>query len=105
MQPLRHPEVLSFKLPTEFVHYLLEQHAHPTTLIVCSTREAFLQELLASIQTTGNPSTPKSVTESLDEESQEAPLHPLLLHTVNLIAASKTINLAFCQTLQHLRAF
>jgi hypothetical protein len=104
MQGLRDPSVLLFNLPTEFLEHILEEDI-PTTLIVCSTREAFLQELLASLHIAAPASQPDSTVEENEGESHEPELHSLLLPTIHLIATSKNIKLVFCHTLQHVRAF
>jgi len=103
MQTHNIPEVLPFTLSTELLEHLLED-AGPHTLIVCSTREAFLQELLATVHMamSARPNPPILTEDAMDNEGQ---FHSFLVPSMNLIATSKNIRLVFCHTLQHLRAF
>ncbi|KAI9772548.1 MAG: hypothetical protein M1840_000753 [Geoglossum simile] len=82
------PLVLHPLLPSEFLEYLLTHLSSPTktTLIVCSTRETFLHELLACV-TSGSTR------------------HALVVPTLHLISASRAVQLAFTPTLHHLRAY
>lgn len=84
---------------TEFVDYVLKSHASPTTLVVCSTRESFLQHLHSDIQI--NLSVPPDSQENNDVGAS----HPFLISTIHLLASSRTIQLVFVPTLPHLRAY
>lgn len=104
--PFAHtPIALAPLLCTDFVNFILRHHTSPTTLIICSSREAFLQEIQACINYTHprDPSTDSSNEPSFD--ASHAALHPLLVPTIHLIAKSRSVNLAFTPTLPHLRAY
>jgi hypothetical protein len=105
MQAFKTPEMLTFNLPTEFLERLLEADIS-TTLIVCSTRTAFIQDLLACVpsRTPNNPPS-NSPLEHLDEASLEHEPGPFLVPTIHLVATSSKIRLVYCHTLEHLRAF
>lgn len=93
-----HPIALPPLLAAEFLDYISQHHHSPTTLIICSTREAFLQQLQISII----HQTPTQV--STTDSAPSTPLH--LLHpTIHRIAISRTIALAFTPTVPHLRAY
>lgn len=94
------PIALPPMLCTELVNYVLFRHRSPTTLIICSTRESFLEDLQACIKST----RPQTQSEDLDEDLS-ASSHHLLIPTIHQIALSRTINLAFTPTLPHLRAY
>lgn len=96
------PIALAPLLCTDFIDFILHHHTTRTTLIICSSREAFLQEVQACINNT-HPREPTA--ESSDESSTDPPLHPLLIPTIHLIAKSRSVNLAFVPTLPHLRAY
>ena len=84
----------------DIVQYVLKQHAQPTILVVCCTREAFLENLRAAIHYADrNPEEP------LEDSNHLEDLHPLLVPTIHLLAISHTVNIAFTPTLTHLKAF
>jgi len=85
-------------LLTEFIGYVLQNHKAPTTLVICSSRETFLDELRACIDNT------QSLSASRTEEGSKE-MHALLTPTIHLIAKSQSVKLAFVPTLPHLRAF
>ena len=85
---------------TNLVNYLLQSHSVPTTLVICSSREAFLEGLQAVIHHT-HP------MDHLDHSNHgnSGLVHPLLIPTIHLLATSRTVTLAFTPTLPHLRAY
>jgi len=99
MRPQKTRVALPPMLCSGFLEYVLKYHKSPTTLVICSTREAFLEDLLASIKNT--PSQEPSASQTSDEHTP----HPLLIPTIHLIAKSQSINVIFAPTLPHLRAF
>ncbi|KAL9072524.1 MAG: hypothetical protein Q9161_003536 [Pseudevernia consocians] len=99
------PIALAPLLCTDFIDFILRHHTSPTTLIICSSREAFLQELQACIKYTHlRDPTADSGNEPPSDDCHPA-LHPLLVPTIHLIAKSRSVNLAFAPTLPHLRAY
>ncbi|KAI9880603.1 MAG: hypothetical protein M1830_001954 [Pleopsidium flavum] len=115
------PLVLSLASPLDFLDYILAHHTFPTTLIICSTREVFLQHLLTSIHDTHSqrpppsqssaqspPSSPPTTNAPPPKQSPQPPKqpHPLLLPpTLQTLASTTSITLAFTPTLTHLRAY
>ena len=85
---------------TDIVHYILKEHRQPTILVVCSTREAFLENLRAAIH-----HADRSREELPEDCNQSEDSHPLLVPTIHLLATSSTMNIAFTPTLSHLKAF
>lgn len=80
---------------TTFLQHITRYHTEPSTIIVCLSREEFLKRLLAECQES-----------DVDEFSHlEEYRHPLLIPTIQLLATSRTINLAYMPTLMHLRAY
>ncbi|KAI9821754.1 MAG: hypothetical protein M1827_002335 [Pycnora praestabilis] len=98
------PIVRANILPSELFEYVLEHHTAPTNIIICSTREAFLTELLTSVHN-AHPPAPPGDAEAQESLHDPTPTHPLLIPTIHLLFTSSTINIAFCPTLQHLRAY
>ena len=94
------PMALPSMLCTDFIDFIIQYHDAPTTLVICSSREAFLAELQTSIQ----PAPPESPSAS-PSNGLPIPLHPLLIPTIHLIARSRSVSLAFAPTLPHLRAY
>lgn len=64
------------------------------TVVICSTRESFLEEMYASMSDVDG-----------NEDRDDGAAHPLLVPTIHQLAISRTINLAFAPTLAHLRAY
>lgn len=83
----------------DFIEYVLQNHVAPTTILVCSSREMFLESLQLSLQI-DDPLQGSGLT----GESDDIP-HPLLVPTIHQLATSKTISMAFTPTIPHLRAY
>src|SRR5436305_11095716 len=108
--PLPVPLALTSCLPTELLTFVLRQ-IPPTTVIICSTRNAFLFALLKGTyqpdpQPEGDrtamegsrqpalPSVVPSIAEDDDPGSPELPpKHPLLIPTLQQISCSRHVNL------------
>ena len=100
------PIALAPLLCTDFMDFILRHHTPPTTLVICSTREAVLQELQANMDNTHpRESTVDPNDESSTDGTEKSLRHPLLVPTIHLIAKSRSVNLAFAPTLPHLRAY
>lgn len=84
--------IVFYNQVTEFLHHILYNNARPTILIVCSTRDRFLEQLYAAIHTqTDNQGRPES--------------HELLTMSIGMLSKASRVRLAFCPTLEHLRAY
>lgn len=81
----------------ELVEYVIQRHKVPTTIVVCTSREEFLQNLQRSLDTESADQGPTGI--------QINELHPLLIPTIHQLATSSTIEVAFTPTLPHLRAY
>lgn len=86
---------------TDLINYILQSHSVPNTLVVCSTREAFLEHLQTTIHHMHNDI---NTTDHPNEGTPNSP-HPFLIPTIHLLATSRTVNLAFTPSLLHLRAY
>ncbi|KAJ5620005.1 hypothetical protein N7510_003989 [Penicillium lagena] len=80
------PRIIGCELITDFVQRLLDTAHTDTHLIICGSRDGFLAQLSAVIQ------------------SQQAPNHELPSKTIAILAKSSKIQLAFCPSLESLRA-
>lgn len=81
------PVLLPAQSPSDFLSYALK-HSSParaTTLLICSSRQVFLDSLKAAVR--------------------DAPDHHLLHATLQQIASSKSISVAYLPTISHLRAY
>lgn len=87
-------------LCSDFVDYVLKYHRAPSTLVICSTREAFLEDLQASVKNaqSENPSASQITNEGTSQ-------YDILVPTIHLITKSQSIHIVFVPTLPHLRAF
>ncbi|KAL8698212.1 MAG: hypothetical protein Q9224_001951 [Gallowayella concinna] len=83
----------------EFIEYILHLHGHPTTVIICSSREAFLENLQSSLNAV-NSDDPPTVTGEMQDM-----VHPLFIPTIHQLAASKSVVMVFASSLPHLRAY
>jgi hypothetical protein len=96
----------------DFVNSILHNSSNFTTLVVCSTREKFLERLAAGLakelHTHGNnndhPGEWGEQLQLLGAEAQKSPLG-LLSNTPSTIANSRRVKLVFCFSLAHLRAY
>lgn len=86
MQPI----VLEGIKVDELVTLLLEKHTAPSTLIVCGTSDSFIQSL-------------NRATEATDT-TQDQP-HPLLVNTLRVLGQSRTLHVAFCPSVDAVRAY
>ncbi|OOF97100.1 hypothetical protein ASPCADRAFT_143251 [Aspergillus carbonarius ITEM 5010] len=75
---------------TDFLQHILNQDAPLTLLLVCSTRELFLEQLLAA---------------SHMQPAEAVDRHHMLTKTIGLLSKSRRIKLIFCPMLEHLRAY
>lgn len=83
----------------ELIDYILKAPTAPTTLVICASRESFLQHLQADVQSAPSVSSPS------DQNNDNTALHRLLIPTIHLLAATRSIRLAFTPSLPHLRAY
>lgn len=98
---------------SHFIHFLIKSHAVPTNLIICSSRETFLQDLIDELN---NPPTTASASEQEQHQDDtgsppekrsakaSSSLQALLLPTLDILSASSTVTVAFCPDLTHLLA-
>ncbi|KAE8362852.1 hypothetical protein BDV27DRAFT_13639 [Aspergillus caelatus] len=75
---------------TDLIQYILDHDASRTVLIICSTRDAFLKQLLAIARA---------------RSSETAESHPILTKTIGLLSDSNRIKVVYCPTLENLRAY
>lgn len=75
---------------TDFLQHLLHNVADTTVLVICSTRDTFLEQLY------------DDVSSHAQDAAEE---HALLTKSLGTLSRSSGIQLAFCPTLEHLRAF
>ncbi|MCJ1250327.1 hypothetical protein MMC30_007553 [Trapelia coarctata] len=83
-----------------FLTFILKPRTSPSTLIICSTRDQFLRDLLSSCYLPPPSPSPSQPSSPNPPPSK----HPLLHPTIHLLATSRNIHLAFTPTLPHLRA-
>ncbi|KJX96515.1 hypothetical protein TI39_contig618g00014 [Zymoseptoria brevis] len=77
------PVVLQVESAHDFVQYILNKHAPPTTLVVCSPKADFI----TALQSTDSDSSLWQVS------------------TLRMLSTSRTVKLAFCPDITHLRAY
>lgn len=108
----RVPKVLHpISLP-DFLPYILDRQSHPTHLIICSSRDDFVHNLLASVAPTSEGLNQEQVEETPAESEStervvglaEHSLHRLLIPTIRLISQSLKIKVTFCPSLKVLQA-
>ncbi|KAI5363258.1 hypothetical protein Slin15195_G106400 [Septoria linicola] len=85
------PVVLEVTNTQLFVQHILKSHTWPSTLIVCSTRDEFLRSLAQG------PETMVRNMDGLDNWLQTS--------TLRLLSTSRSLRVAFCPDITHLRAY
>lgn len=98
------PIVIDIRHVQELIQYVLEQHASPSTLIVCSSKADFFDAL-----------RPADIDESVDQAcpEDEEPMAGVsaasqvkhFAPTLRLLSTSRSVKLAFCPDITHLRAY
>ncbi|KAF3400305.1 hypothetical protein DPV78_005357 [Talaromyces pinophilus] len=107
--------VLSTASIADFVNFISHETNSSTTVVICSTRERFLEQLVACVSSQLQENNDHQVSENepspLPETDQPSPSKPptsadfLLSNTIGSIASSQRVKLVFCPSLAHLRAY
>src|SRR4051794_29359253 len=99
--------ITNFEYATDLLEHLIDSHASPTTLAICSTRKDFLAQIAPVILTPRPQEIPPSQESFNDDDptpkSNPTP-HRLLIPTLQLLARSRTIKLVYCPSIDTLRA-
>ena len=109
MIPSRPCVLTGIQLP-ELVQYLLDNDSPSSVLVVCASKQVFIDQLHATCLDSGvddtNDEQPTNMIEPESNESSKPDLHPLLKQpTLHQLATSRKIKLVFCPELVHLRAY
>lgn len=94
------PLVLERLLVSDFVNYVLHHHEGPSTLIVCGSKEAFLERLSSDTAHPASAEAPQPET-----AAQPAAARPWVSPTLRLLSTSSTVKVVFCPDITHLRAY
>jgi hypothetical protein len=98
--------ITHFDFATHFLEHVVDRAARHTTLIVCSTREDFLDQITPTILAAQPQEIPPSQESLGHDEPISKPLpHRLLLPTLQLLARSRAIKLVYCPSIDTLRAY
>ncbi|KAL8760929.1 MAG: hypothetical protein Q9184_002897 [Pyrenodesmia sp. 2 TL-2023] len=81
------------------IEHVLRYHRAPSAVVVCSSRESFLESLHSALQ------AEHTAEDSAETGRTDDSLHPILLPTIHQLANSRTNEIAFAPTLPHLRAY
>ena len=84
----------------KFIDRIIQSYGAPTTVIICSSREDFLEDLQTCIQ----HNHPEADDDNSEDEVSSN-LHTLLVPTIQLIAVTQSVNVAYMPTLAHLRGY
>lgn len=103
------PQVIEDVGLAGFVQYIQGNNPRPSTIVVCATKEKFIEQLLAACIETSATDNNQPTTD--DDEGIEAV--PTTKETHNLLkrpsllqlAQSRTVKLVFCHDITHLRAY
>ena len=100
--------ITNLEYATDLLEHLIDNHARPATLAICSTRKDFLAQIAPVILTPRPQEIPPS-QESFNNDDptpKSNPLpHRLLIPTLQLLARSRTIKLVYCPSIDTLRAY
>jgi hypothetical protein len=93
------PDILQARLQLQLQH-------QDSTLVICSTKKQFLEQMIPFLSDHHPDHTAASEGRADAEEKHESERpHSFLDPTLQLISRSKTIKLAFCPTIDTLRAY
>lgn len=101
------PKVITDAGLADFVQHILSDKARSSHLVVCTSKETFIQRLLnACVETDGNiDEHPSEDGEHVMGEPRNTEPHDLLKCLSLLqLASSRSVKLAFCPDITHLRA-
>ncbi|KAH9807822.1 hypothetical protein Tdes44962_MAKER06338 [Teratosphaeria destructans] len=97
---------------TGFVQRVLDEHEEPSTIIVCGAKDDFLEQL--RVESTADAPQPEQDTASTQADLDDD-ISPQLktssskrsrnLPTLRQLFTSRTVKLAFCPDITHLRAY
>lgn len=99
---------------TEFIEYLIDADTKPCKLVICTSKETFIEQLLAActepqasdVAAHPNPNPGDETTEAEPDGNKASEPHGLLRPPSLLrLASSRSVKLAFCPSLSHLRAY
>lgn len=82
------PIIIPPATPSELITYILANHRYPTTIIILSYKQPFLDALIHEVQST-------------EHESNHTLLHKCLLQT----AVARHLRMVFAPTITHLRSY
>jgi len=101
------PVVLEGASAINVLDFISDTHTAPTTLIICSTRAAFIQDLLATDEQDRllDADAEHPEEDDLKNTKSEPPLTHLLMPTLHLLSSTRSIDLAFCPDVPHLLAY
>ena len=93
------PELLQERLQLQF-------QPQGSTFIICSTKKQFLEQLIPFVSGhhSAHTAAPEGSAHAEEEHESERP-HSFLNPTLQLLSSSKAITLAFCPTIDTLRAY
>lgn len=107
-------QVLTDVQLTEFIEYLINADTKSCKLVICTSKEMFIEHLLAActepqandVAAHPNPN-PRDEMNEAEPEGNKAPEPHGLLRAPSLLslASSQSVKLAFCPSLSHLRAY
>lgn len=84
---------------------MLDTQHGAKTMIICSTKEKFLGQLMPGLLAQQPQKAAFDKNAERVKTADHVELHPLLLRTLRLISNSKATKLAFCPTIDTLRAY
>lgn len=101
------PMILEGASVISVLDFVIETHTAPTTLIICSTRAAFIQDLLVKDTQEEPLDTEPEHSEGDDTERSnvKSPLTHLSTPTLHLLSRTRSIDIAFCPDVPHLSAY
>lgn len=108
------PQVIEDIGLAEFVQHIQEKDSRPSTVVVCATKEKFIEQLLAAcVETSATDINQQQTTEDNEHikhdpttTTTQKETHGLLKRPSLLqLAQSRTAKLVFCRDISHLRAY
>jgi hypothetical protein len=107
MAPSRPRVLTGLRLP-DLVQYLLDNDSPSSVLVVCASKNVFVEQLHAACLDSSNDNdNDEQIIETESNEPSNPPQHHPLLNqsTLHQLVTSRKVKLVFCPELVHLRAY
>lgn len=105
MATFHQPTVLEDIELENFFQLVLDRHGPSSTLVICSSKDTFLQKLQAGISQSTQDDEHQQPEDPTTEIRSSARQQKWTAPTLRVLASAQTLKVAFCEDVTHLRAY